>query len=270
MPTWLIEGFADYVGNLGSGQPVPAIAAELAAEVRRGPAAGRAADRRRLRRRQRRLPQAYEQSWLACRLIADRIGPARPGAVLPDGGRGRRAPTRPPRVATGLRPGAAHRAWPRFTAGWRAYLLRASCDEPRAGCCWSPTTSRRGRAASRSFVYELARRLPAGPDRRVRLDLSRVRPSSTPSMDFPVRRHPTGLLVPTPAARRRVLQARQDFGGDRGLVRGGRAARAAGAGRCARPERSGWWPPRTATRSAGRCCPAPGRRCAGSPTRSTC
>ncbi|MEO7261914.1 MAG: glycosyltransferase family 4 protein, partial [Jatrophihabitantaceae bacterium] len=29
---------------------------------------------------------------------------------------------------------------------------------------------------------------------------------------FPVRRHPSGLLLPTPGARRRVLQARQDFG----------------------------------------------------------
>ena len=36
MPTWLVEGLADYVGNLGSNLPVPAIAAELATEVRAG------------------------------------------------------------------------------------------------------------------------------------------------------------------------------------------------------------------------------------------
>lgn len=62
-----------------------------------------------------------------------------------------------------------------------------------------------------SFVHELARRLPA--------DQVAVYASDHPGaaafdaeQDFPVRRHPTGLLVPTPAARRRVLQAREDFG----------------------------------------------------------
>jgi phosphatidylinositol alpha-1,6-mannosyltransferase len=62
-----------------------------------------------------------------------------------------------------------------------------------------------------SFVYELARRLPA--------DQVAVYASDHPGaaafdaeQDFPVRRHPTGLLVPTPGARRRVLQAREDFG----------------------------------------------------------
>jgi hypothetical protein len=36
MPTWLIEGFADYVGNLHSGQSVDVAAAELRTEVRVG------------------------------------------------------------------------------------------------------------------------------------------------------------------------------------------------------------------------------------------
>jgi hypothetical protein len=72
-PTWLIEGFADYVGNLGSGQSVPTAAAELAADVRQGhvpealpaPAAFST---------QGQSAQAYEGAWLACRLIADRAG----------------------------------------------------------------------------------------------------------------------------------------------------------------------------------------------------
>ncbi|HEV2887313.1 MAG TPA: glycosyltransferase family 4 protein [Jatrophihabitans sp.] len=62
-----------------------------------------------------------------------------------------------------------------------------------------------------SFVYELARRLPA--------DQVAVYASDYPGaaafdaeQDFPVRRHPSGLLIPTPDARRRVLQARRDFG----------------------------------------------------------
>lgn len=62
-----------------------------------------------------------------------------------------------------------------------------------------------------TFLYELIRRLPA--------DQVAVYASDHPGaaafdaeLPFPVRRHPTGLLVPTPAARRRVLQARAEFG----------------------------------------------------------
>lgn len=62
-----------------------------------------------------------------------------------------------------------------------------------------------------SFLYELTRRLPA--------DQVAVYSSNHPGAEdfdrqlaFPVRRHPTGLLVPSPAARRRVLRASQDFG----------------------------------------------------------
>lgn len=61
-----------------------------------------------------------------------------------------------------------------------------------------------------TFLYEVIRRLPA--------DQVAVYSSNYPGaadfdaeLAFPVRRHPGGLLVPTPAARRRVLQARQDF-----------------------------------------------------------
>jgi phosphatidylinositol alpha-1,6-mannosyltransferase len=62
-----------------------------------------------------------------------------------------------------------------------------------------------------TFLYELVRRLPA--------DQVAVYASDHPGaaafdaeLPFPVRRHPTGLLTPTPAARRRVLQARAEFG----------------------------------------------------------
>jgi len=62
-----------------------------------------------------------------------------------------------------------------------------------------------------TFLWELVRRLPA--------EQVVVYSSNHPGaakfdaeLPFPVRRHPTGLLVPTPAARRRVLQARADFG----------------------------------------------------------
>lgn len=62
-----------------------------------------------------------------------------------------------------------------------------------------------------SFVHELARRLPAD---KVAVYTSNYAGAAAfdAQQDFPVRRHPSGLLVPTPAARRRVLQAREDFG----------------------------------------------------------
>lgn len=120
MPAWLIEGLADYVGNLNSGLPVAGIAAELAVEVRAGRvptglptgadfgASGRSS-------------QAYEQSWLACRLIAARVG--RAGLV-----RFYKAVAAAARVdpataaAVGLRQ-VLHTTLAAFTADWRAYLI---------------------------------------------------------------------------------------------------------------------------------------------------
>jgi len=61
-----------------------------------------------------------------------------------------------------------------------------------------------------SFVHELAVRLPAGSvavyasDHEGSEDFDAVQP-------FPVVRHPTGLLVPTPAARRLVLDAFHEY-----------------------------------------------------------
>ncbi len=62
-----------------------------------------------------------------------------------------------------------------------------------------------------SFVFELARRLPPG---QVAVYCSDYRGSAAfdAELEFPVRRHPTGLLLPTPAARRRVQAAAAEFG----------------------------------------------------------
>jgi phosphatidylinositol alpha-1,6-mannosyltransferase len=62
-----------------------------------------------------------------------------------------------------------------------------------------------------SFVHELARRLPAG---QVAVYTSNYPGAAAFDADlgFPVRRHPSGLLIPTPGARRGVLQARREFG----------------------------------------------------------
>ncbi|HEY0168992.1 MAG TPA: glycosyltransferase family 4 protein [Jatrophihabitans sp.] len=62
-----------------------------------------------------------------------------------------------------------------------------------------------------SFVHELARRLPAGQVAVYASDHPGAAAFDA-EQDFPVRRHPSGMLLPTPGARRRVLQARQDFG----------------------------------------------------------
>jgi hypothetical protein len=117
-PRWLVEGFAEYVGNLGSGQSTRTAAVELGRDVRAGTVpkvlpsdaafetTGAAA-------------QAYEGAWLACRLIAARAGqPAllqfyRLVGASPD------AADRA--VATALRR-VLHETPAAFTAQWRAYL----------------------------------------------------------------------------------------------------------------------------------------------------
>jgi len=115
-PRWLIEGFADYVGNLGSAAPVTVAASELRTEIRHGrlPAAlptdaefGSGSG----------LPQVYEQSWLACRLIAARAGQSglvtlyRLVGASPD-----------PTAASAAVARVLHETSATFTAQWRGYL----------------------------------------------------------------------------------------------------------------------------------------------------
>jgi hypothetical protein len=120
MPVWLIEGLAEYVGNLGSAMPVRRAATELAAEVRAGTvptALPTSADFTSGRR----LPQAYEQAWLACRLIADRAGQA--GLVRFYRAVADAARVNPDNaVAIGLRQ-VLRTDLAAFTAAWRSYLI---------------------------------------------------------------------------------------------------------------------------------------------------
>ena len=62
-----------------------------------------------------------------------------------------------------------------------------------------------------SFVFELATRLPKN-DVAVYCSTYPGAAEFDADLDFPVRRHPTGLLIPTPAARRRVLATADEFG----------------------------------------------------------
>ncbi|HET6878415.1 MAG TPA: hypothetical protein VFH38_12860 [Jatrophihabitans sp.] len=119
-PRWLAEGFAEYVGNLGSGQPVRTAAAELRAAVEHGrvprqlpgPAAFAASAT---------AAQAYAQAWLACRLIAARVGVA--GLVTFYRAVGAAGGTPHAAVARAVRHVLAE-SLAAFTAQWRGYLVR--------------------------------------------------------------------------------------------------------------------------------------------------
>jgi hypothetical protein len=117
-PQWLVEGFAEYVANLDSGQPVPIAAAELRADVRRGrlPAALPTPDAFSTGAES---AQAYEGSWLACRLIAQRAGQA--GLVRFYRLVGA-SPLGPDAALSAALRRVLHETPARFTAQWRAYL----------------------------------------------------------------------------------------------------------------------------------------------------
>jgi hypothetical protein len=73
-PTWLLEGFADYVGYRDSGVTLAEGAPDLAKKVRQdGPPAALPEDRA-FRSRGSELDLAYQQSWTLSRYIADRWG----------------------------------------------------------------------------------------------------------------------------------------------------------------------------------------------------
>ncbi|MEO3783334.1 hypothetical protein ABGB12_08400 [Actinocorallia sp. B10E7] len=73
-PLWLVEGFADHVAYLDTGTPVVSAARELAAEVRRGELPARLPSREDFATGSPRLSQAYQEAWLACRMIAEEYG----------------------------------------------------------------------------------------------------------------------------------------------------------------------------------------------------
>ena len=115
-PRWLVEGFAEYVANLGTGQRVRAAASELARAVAAGhvpttlPADGAFASAG---------ATQYEQSWLACRLIASRAG--QDGLVRFYRSIGRALAPRAQAVAAAFRD-VLHESQAAFTRQWQAYL----------------------------------------------------------------------------------------------------------------------------------------------------
>ncbi|WP_433325622.1 hypothetical protein [Spirillospora sp. CA-294931] len=73
-PLWLIEGFADYVGYREAKVGVGSAARELAREVRAGRVPSALPGAESFDHPSGRLSQAYQEAWLACRMIADRYG----------------------------------------------------------------------------------------------------------------------------------------------------------------------------------------------------
>ena len=118
-PRWLVEGLAEYVGELGSGQPARTVARELGAEIssRRVPAA--LPEDTEFTAATARLPQVYQESWLACRLIAAKAGVSGlvrfyrlVGAAI--------AP--PAQAVTAAFAQVLHETPAEFVAQWRGYL----------------------------------------------------------------------------------------------------------------------------------------------------
>lgn len=118
-PRWVVEGFAEYVANLGTGQPVAVAASELRAAVHAGQLPTALPSDSAFGETSSALARAYEEAWLACRLIAARAGTAglvqfyktAAAALLPASAA----------LAKGLED-AVHESLSQFTAQWRTYL----------------------------------------------------------------------------------------------------------------------------------------------------
>jgi hypothetical protein len=73
-PMWLIEGLADYVGYKGTGVSTQAAARELAGIIGSGDVPASPPGRSDFGGSGERLSAAYEEAWLACRMIVERYG----------------------------------------------------------------------------------------------------------------------------------------------------------------------------------------------------
>jgi hypothetical protein len=74
VPTWLSEGFADYVAYDPTSVPAGVVAADLLDQVRAGDAPRQLPDQAAFDAGEGDIAAAYEGGWLACRMIAQRWG----------------------------------------------------------------------------------------------------------------------------------------------------------------------------------------------------
>jgi hypothetical protein len=116
MPTWLLEGFADYVALDHVDLPVSVAASQILARVRAYGPPARLPGQQEFDPRSKVLGASYESAWLACRLIGETYGEARLIAFY-------RAADR-----AGSTDAAFGRVLgtdqPSFTRAWRDYLRR--------------------------------------------------------------------------------------------------------------------------------------------------
>jgi hypothetical protein len=118
-PTWLVEGFADYVGYLGSGVPMTVVAQELAADVRAGRVPAHLPRDSDFDGDNKHLAQAYEGAWMATHLIVDRWGQQALVQLYRQVGTSGDSPA----VATSRAvQSLLHLSFAQFVAQWRAYL----------------------------------------------------------------------------------------------------------------------------------------------------
>ncbi|HYO38176.1 MAG TPA: hypothetical protein VER39_00815 [Nocardioidaceae bacterium] len=116
LPTWLVEGFADYVALRELDLPVTLTAGQVLARVRRGGPPARLPGPAEFDARGPGLGASYEAAWLACRLLARTYGERRLVRFY-------RAADRESSTAEAFRTvlGTDERA---FTRAWRAELRR--------------------------------------------------------------------------------------------------------------------------------------------------
>jgi len=120
-PMWLIEGLADYVGYKDAGVATKSAGRELAGLIASGDLPPAPPGRTDFAGSGDRLSAAYEEAWLACRMVADRYGEGklvrlyRTAEAAPGEAGDPRAAGRALRTVLGI--GAA-----RFDEQWRAYV----------------------------------------------------------------------------------------------------------------------------------------------------
>ncbi|MBO2452579.1 hypothetical protein J4573_36190 [Actinomadura barringtoniae] len=114
-PLWLIEGFADYVGYRKAKVGVRSAARELRREVTTGRLPTALPGQDAFAGDSPRLSQAYQEAWLACRMVADRYGEA--ALVRLYRAAGRRPEATALREVLDVTPA-------RFTSMWRDYLQK--------------------------------------------------------------------------------------------------------------------------------------------------
>src|SRR3954453_8207849 len=118
-PTWLVEGFADYVGYLGTGVPTTVVAQELATDVRSGRVPKYLPLDSDFDGDNKRLAQAYEGAWMAAHMVVDRWGQRMLVRFYREVGASKDDPA--DAMAKAVRK-LLHMSYSRFVSDWRAYL----------------------------------------------------------------------------------------------------------------------------------------------------